>query len=630
MGTIEFDRYDAYIIPDDRKIAEDMLVLPQDTMGAKLGDKVVAEILSYPDGRRPMIGRVIEVLGSRRDAGTDVLSIVRQYDLEEEFGKAALELAARCEAPNETTIARRLDLRGELIITIDGEDAKDLDDAVSLTRLANGNYRLGVHIADVSHYVKRGTALDREAKQRATSVYLLDRVLPMLPKEISNGVCSLNAGEDKLTLSCIMEVTPEGRVKKHRLVESVIRSAHRMTYTDVNAILGGDAALCETYADILPMLREMDALREALYAKRVKRGCIDFDLDEAKITLDENGIPTDVRAAERGNAERLIEEFMLLANETVAQHLAEKQLPCLYRVHETPDREKLETLRDFLQSLGFAAPDIREIQPRVLQAVLHEAKDTPEENIIGRVTLRSLKKARYSEQNLGHFGLAAEYYCHFTSPIRRYPDLTVHRTVKQMLHGKLGAQAEKLTAQMPDLANHCSERERVAMEAERAVDDLKKCQYMLSHIGEEETGIISGMTGFGFFVELPNTVEGVVRLSTLTDDHYIWEEKAYRVVGRGTKRVYRLGDTVRVKVASVNMEMRLVEFEVVHTRGEERPIARDAGKKAPKKASAKRPEKAGKKPPEKKGKKPSAKGKSKGKHKGNSKGKRKSPHAKTH
>ncbi|MBR0026325.1 MAG: VacB/RNase II family 3'-5' exoribonuclease, partial [Clostridia bacterium] len=444
----------------------------------------------------------------------------------------------------------------------------------------------------------------------------------MLPKEISNGVCSLNAGEDKLTLSCIMEVTPQGRVKKHRLAESVIRSAHRMTYTDVNAILGGDAALCEKYADILPMLREMDVLREALYAKRVKRGCIDFDLDEAKITLDENGIPTDVRAAERGNAERLIEEFMLLANETVAQHLAEKQLPCLYRVHETPDREKLETLRDFLQSLGFAAPDIREIQPRVLQAVLHEAKDTPEENIIGRVTLRSLKKARYSEQNLGHFGLAAEYYCHFTSPIRRYPDLTVHRTVKQMLHGKLGAQAEKLTAQMPDLANHCSERERVAMEAERAVDDLKKCQYMLSHIGEEETGIISGMTGFGFFVELPNTVEGVVRLSTLTDDHYIWEEKAYRVVGRGTKRVYRLGDTVRVKVASVNMEMRLVEFEVVHTRGEERPIARDAGKKAPKKASAKHPGKAGKKPPEKKGKKPSSKGKPKGKHKGK--------HAKTH
>lgn len=599
VGAFEEDRSGAYIVPDDHRIAEDMLVLDADINGAKMGDKVVAEILSYSDGRRPMIGRVTEILGNRHDAGTDVLSIVRQYDLPETFSKAAIRQAKACKAPDADAILRREDLRGMDIITIDGADAKDLDDAVSLMTLSGGNLLLGVHIADVSHYVAEGTQLDREARERGTSVYLLDRVLPMLPPKISNGVCSLNPGENKLTLSCIMEVTPDGRVVDHRLAETVIRSRHRMAYTDVNAILAGDEALSEKYADILPMLKSMDALREKLYEKRVKRGSIDFDLDEADIRLDEHGHPVDVRAKERGNAERLIEEFMLLANETVAQHLFDLEQPCMYRVHEKPDREKIEELNAFLQTLGLGFKSLKEVQPRTLQKIIHSAKDTPEENIVGRVTLRSLKKARYSEQCLGHFGLATKYYCHFTSPIRRYPDLTVHRIVKLLLHGKLDeTQSAVLAERLPEVAKACSERERIAMEAERAVDDLKKCQYMQNRIGTVQQGVISGMAGFGFFVELPNTVEGVVRLMTLQDDHYILEEKNHRMVGRNTRKVYRLGDPITVRVTGADPEARVVTFEPEPTpgAGNAKPLnkpqesangkGKSKGKKPPSKTSA--------------------------------------------
>lgn len=563
VGTFECDRTGAYVVPDETRIPEDLLVMDADTGGAKMGDKVVAEILAYPDGRRPMTGRVTEVLGNKRDAGTDVLSIVRQYDLPESFSKAALRQAKACKAPDTDAILRREDLRNLDIITIDGADAKDLDDAVSFAPLKGGNLLLGVHIADVSHYVLPNTQLDKEAQERGTSVYLLDRVLPMLPPEISNGVCSLNEGEDKLTLSCIMEVTPEGRVVDHRLAETVIRTRHRMTYDDVNAMLSGDAALMEKYADVLPMLQGMDALREKLYEKRVKRGSIDFDIDEAQIELDHEGRPLDVRVHERGRAERLIEEFMLLANETVAQHLSDLERPCMYRVHETPDKEKVTELNTFLQTLGLGFKNLRDVQPRTFQKILLSVKGTPEESIVSRMALRSLKKARYSEQCLGHFGLAAKYYCHFTSPIRRYPDLMVHRIIKLLLHGKLDEVCSaKLTAELPEIARLSSERERVAMEAERAVDDLKKCQFMKSRIGMVEEGIISGVASFGFFVELPNTVEGVVRLMALTDDHYIVEEKHHRIVGRNTKKVFCMGDKVSVRVANVNLEARTVDFEL--------------------------------------------------------------------
>lgn len=551
-----------YVVPDDTRLYMDVLIRPGDVDGAKQGDKVVAEILQYPDGRRPLTGRVVEVLGSKEKAGTDILSIIRRMDLPDDFSKAAARQARNLNkpvAPGE--IARREDLRALPCITIDGADAKDLDDAVSLVTLEGGNCLLGVHIADVSHYVTPHSPLDQEAYKRGTSVYFPDRVLPMLPKEISNGVCSLNPNTDKLTLSCIMELDPAGKVVSHRLAETVIRTRYRMTYEDVNAMFDGDKALLEKYKDIWPMLSNMRDLMEKLRSRRFKRGSMDFDLAEAKLVLDKKGHTVDVKLYERGISNQMIEEFMLLANETVAGHARRMGIPFLYRVHETPDKDKLQQLNTFLHTLGYGIKSLNNLRPATLQKVLLASKGTKEEAVISRVTLRSLRKARYAPECLGHFGLAIGDYCHFTSPIRRYPDLTVHRLLKAMLHGELDEkQREDWASQMEEIAQHCSQREIAALEAERAADDLKKCEYMKDRIGMVETGIISGVVQYGFFVQLPNTVEGMVRIGSMEDDYYILDEQNYRMVGRSTGKTYRLGDQVTIRVTGADLETGNVDF----------------------------------------------------------------------
>lgn len=571
VGTFEDDEGagGGYVVPDDTRLYMDVLIRPGDVDGAKQGDKVVAEILQYPDGRRPLTGRVVEVLGSKEKAGTDILSIIRRMDLPDDFSKTAARQARNLNKPVASEeIARREDLRALPCITIDGADAKDLDDAVSLVMLKGGNCLLGVHIADVSHYVTPQSPLDQEAYKRGTSVYFPDRVLPMLPKEISNGVCSLNPNTEKLTLSCIMELDPAGKVVSHRLAETVIRTRYRMTYEDVNAMFDGDKALLETYKDIWPMLSNMGALMEKLRNRRFKRGSMDFDLAEAKLILDKKGHTVDVKLYERGISNQMIEEFMLLANETVANHARQMGIPFLYRVHETPDKEKLQQLNTFLHTLGYGIKSLNNLRPATLQKVLLASKGTKEEAVISRVTLRSLRKARYAPECLGHFGLAIGDYCHFTSPIRRYPDLTVHRLLKAMLHGELDEKQRADWAQrMEEIAQHCSQRELAALEAERAADDLKKCEYMKDRIGTVETGIISGVAQYGFFVQLPNTVEGMVRIGSMEDDYYILDEQNYRMVGRSTGKVYRLGDQVTIRVTGADLETGNVDFVLERSAG---------------------------------------------------------------
>lgn len=571
VGTFEDDEGagGGYVVPDDTRLYMDVLIRPGDVDGAKQGDKVVAEILQYPDGRRPLTGRVVEVLGSKEKAGTDILSIIRRMDLPDAFSKTAARQARNLNKPVASEeIARREDLRALPCITIDGADAKDLDDAVSLVMLKGGNCLLGVHIADVSHYVTPQSPLDQEAYKRGTSVYFPDRVLPMLPKEISNGVCSLNPNTEKLTLSCIMELDPAGKVVSHRLAETVIRTRYRMTYEDVNAMFDGDKALLEQYKDIWPMLSNMGALMEKLRSRRFKRGSMDFDLAEAKLVLDKKGHTVDVALCERGISNQMIEEFMLLANETVANHARQMGIPFLYRVHETPDKEKLQQLNTFLHTLGYGIKSLNNLRPATLQKVLLASKGTKEEAVISRVTLRALRKARYAPECLGHFGLAMADYCHFTSPIRRYPDLTVHRLLKAMLHGELDeTQRADWAQRMEEIAQHCSQRELAALEAERAADDLKKCEYMKDRIGTVETGIISGVAQYGFFVQLPNTVEGMVRIGSMEDDYYILDEQNYRMVGRSTGKVYRLGDQVTIRVTGADLETGNVDFVLERSAG---------------------------------------------------------------
>jgi ribonuclease R len=570
VGTFQTDGLGGgYVVPDETRLMYDVMIPAGQVKTAKSGEKVVAEITAYPDEHQKLTGKITEVLGSKYAAGTDILSVIRRFDLPDSFPKAALRLAESLNAPvPEDEIARREDLRSGLTITIDGADAKDLDDAVSLTRLKNGNYLLGVHIADVSHYAAEKSAIDKEAYKRGTSVYFPDRVLPMFPTDISNGVCSLNEKEPKLTLSCIMEVNWNGEVVSYRLAETVIETAHRMTYDAVNAIFADDPAMLKEYADVAPMLIEMRELMRILNTQRVKRGSIDFDLDEAKITLDDKGRALEVKLHERREAERMIEEFMLLANETVARHIGGLNIPLMYRVHETPDSEKLESLSAFLETLGYGIKSHGDVKPMHFQRLLNRVKGTPEENVVNRVTLRSLRKARYSEHNFGHFGLASEHYCHFTSPIRRYPDLVVHRIVRESLKGGMNKRRiAHWKAYLPEASQHCSDREVAAVEAERMADNLKKCEYMLGRIGMVESGIISGVTQYGFYVELPNTVEGMVRLSAIEGDYYICDEKNYRIVGKNTGKTFRLGDEVKVLVAGVDMENANISFELVLGKG---------------------------------------------------------------
>lgn len=565
VGTFEAgSKGYGFVVADDKKIAKDIFISRENTKGAVTGHKVVVEITDYGEDRRNPEGKVIEILGHINDPGVDILSVIRRYELAVEFPE---EVYAEIEHLG-TEVAEadkkgREDLRDLLTITIDGADAKDLDDAVSLKRLGNGNFELGVHIADVSHYVRENTALDKEAYARGTSVYLVDRVIPMLPHKLSNGICSLNPHVDRLALSCLMEVNGRGEVVSHRILESVINSDYRMTYTAVREILeDGTPALLEQYAEILPMLEDMEELRQILGEKRRKRGSVNFDLPESKIILDENGKPIDIKPYEKSIATNMIEEFMLVCNETIAENSFWQEMPFMYRSHQEPDEDKLEKMEQFLRGFGYyLRKKDGEIHPRELQKVLQKAEETDEERIITRMVLRSMMQARYTAENGGHFGLAAKYYCHFTSPIRRYPDLEIHRMIKKMLHGELDEKASAYyRRKMPDWAKHCSKQERVAEDAERDTDALKKVEFMEDKVGQIYEGIISGVTNWGIYVELPNTIEGMIALSQMDDDYYEFDEKKMLVFGKRTKKSYRLGDKVVVSVAKVDRMMGTIDF----------------------------------------------------------------------
>lgn len=571
VGTYTESKNFGFVIPDDKKIVNDIFIPKNASNGAVEGHKVIVRLTSYPEGRMSAEGEVVQILGHKNDPGVDILSIIHKHQLPLSFPDDVLKQAN--ETPDEIKseeIKNRRDLRNELIITIDGEDAKDLDDAVTVTKLNNGCYKLGVHIADVSYYVKEGTPIDREAFARGTSVYLVDRVIPMIPHRLSNGICSLNPKVDRLTLSCEMIVDEYGNVVQHDIFQSIIRSAERMTYSNVNKILiEKDEQLREKYQEIVPMLEDMAELASILRKKRMLRGAIDFDFKEAKVLVDEKGKPYDVIIRERSVAERLIEEFMLLANETVAEHFHWLNVPFIYRIHEKPNEEKLRRFLEFITNFGYVVKGTgNNIHPRALQQILDEVRGKPEEMVISTVMLRSMKQAKYHPESVGHFGLSTEFYTHFTSPIRRYPDLIVHRLIrKYLLEGKIDEKTQmKWASILPEIAEHSSNMERRAVDAERETDDLKKAEFMLDKIGEEFDGIISSVTNFGMFVELPNTVEGLVHVSYMTDDYYHYDERHYAMIGERTGNVYRIGDEITVRVVNVDKEERSIDFEIVGMR----------------------------------------------------------------
>ncbi|MEZ0537826.1 ribonuclease R [Caldicellulosiruptoraceae bacterium PP1] len=567
VGRYEDSKNFGFVVPDDQRIAYDFYI-PKNYKGkAKTGQKVVVEITHYPEKRRNPEGRIVEVLGYEGAKGVDILSIIKKYELEEEFPDEVLkEIKNIHDEVTTEDIKDRVDLRHLNTITIDGEDAKDFDDAVSIEKLKNGNYLLGVHIADVSYYVKANTHLDKEAYKRGTSVYLVDRVIPMLPEKLSNGICSLNPNVDRLTFSVMMEIDKNGNVVKHDIFESVIKSKERMTYTNVTKILKrSDDEVVARYRHLIDDLELMKELALILREKRMKRGALDFDFDEAKVLLDKNGKPIDVYRYEITISNKIIEEFMLICNETVANHFYWMHVPFLYRVHEEPDYEKILNFAEFIYNFGYVLKGLsNKVHPKSLQAVLEQSKGTPEERIIHTICLRSLKKARYSEQPLGHFGLSTDYYSHFTSPIRRYPDLVIHRIMKEVLFGDWNdKKSNRWQKKLPEIAKWTSQRERLAEEAELETVDLKKVEFMQDKVDEEFEGIISNVTAFGFFVELENTIEGLVRVSSLFDDYYIFNPKSYSLIGEKTKKRYRIGDKVKVRLLSANISLRQIEFVVI-------------------------------------------------------------------
>ncbi|NGM85315.1 ribonuclease R [Paenibacillus sp. 7124] len=560
-----------FVLPDDKRINRDIFIPKESFNGAVDGEKVVVRIVNYPEGRAAAEGEIIEILGHKDDPGVDILSVIRKHQLPEAFPEEVMaEALTAPDSITEEEIVRqnRRDLRGLNIVTIDGEDAKDLDDAVNVARLENGHYKLGVHIADVSYYVRENSALDKEAYDRGCSVYLVDRVIPMLPHRLSNGICSLNPQVDRLTMSCDMEFDENMKVVKHDIFTSVIRTKERMTYTNVRKILlDEDPELLKRYAPLIEDFRLMQEIAMKLRDARMKRGAVDFDFQESKIIVDENSKAVDIVKRERSIAEQIIEEFMLAANETVAEHFHWLKVPFLYRIHEDPDPEKLQNFMAFAANFGYHVKGRgNSVHPRALQKLLEDIHGTKEQTVISTMMLRSMKQAKYDAESTGHFGLAAEYYSHFTSPIRRYPDLVIHRVIREVLEsgGALGEKRhEYLASRMPDIAQQSSERERVAVEAERDTEQLKKAEYMLDKVGEEFEAMVSSVTSFGMFVELENTVEGLIRLSNLTDDYYHFDEGHMALIGERTSKVFRIGDEVKIRVAKVNMDDHTIDFELV-------------------------------------------------------------------
>jgi len=565
VGTFEKNKNFGFVVPDNHKF-HDIYIPKEHTKGAVTGHKVVVKITDYGDENHSPEGEVVEIIGHINDPGVDIMSVIKAYGLPVEFPKDVLRIVDFI--PDEISpeeIKNRRDIRDLPTVTIDGEDAKDLDDAISLTKEGD-IYHLGVHIADVSHYVKEGSLLDKEALKRGTSVYLVDRVIPMLPHKLSNGICSLNPGEDRLALSCFMDIDSKGNVINHEIVETVIRSDRRMTYTDVNKIVEEqDEELIEKYKDFVPMFMLMLELSEILKKRRHKRGAINFDFPESKIIVDKNGKPIEIKPYERNKATKIIEEFMLIANETIAEDFFWQEIPFIYRTHENPDEEKIKALAIFINNFGYSLKlGNDDIHPKEIQKLLIKVEDTPEEALISRLTLRSMKQAKYTVANTGHFGLSTKYYCHFTSPIRRYPDLQIHRIIKENLRGKLTesrrSHYEKI---LNEVANHSSKTERRADEAEREVEKMKKVEYMTEHIGEVFEGVISGITSWGIYVELPNTIEGMVRVSDMDDDFYIYDEERYQMIGEHTKKTYKLGQKVKVEVISADKLLRTIDFAFV-------------------------------------------------------------------
>lgn len=562
VGLYEKSRSFGFVRPDNQRYLKDIYIPEGKEMGAMTGHKVVVSLTSYGGEHMKPEGEIVQIIGHVNDPGTDILSVVMDAGIPAEFPEKVLNQAVRVGKPvSDADRVGRRDLRDWLMVTIDGEDAKDLDDAVSL-RMDGENYILGVHIADVTNYVQENSALDREAFERGTSVYLADRVIPMLPHKLSNGICSLNAGEDRLALSCIMTFDASGTMVDHEIAETVINVDKRMSYNGVSKILEGETQ--ETEDQIVSMLLCMKELSDILRERRGRRGSIDFDFPETKVILDENGKPVDIRPYERNDATKIIEDFMLMANETVAEEYYWRELPFLYRTHEVPDEEKIRKLSTFINNFGYHIHIRNEVRPKEIQKLLARVDGTPEEALISRLALRSMKRAGYTTENTGHFGLAAKYYTHFTSPIRRYPDLQIHRIIKENLRGRLNddriSHYEEI---LPKVASQCSERERRAEEAERDVVRMKKAEYMRSHIGEEYEGVISGVTKWGVYVELKNTVEGLVHVADMRDDHYEFAEQTYELAGEHSGRSYKLGQTVRVRVTDADKLQRTVNFEII-------------------------------------------------------------------
>ncbi|MCG3400399.1 ribonuclease R [Staphylococcus massiliensis] len=568
VGTYSEAKNFGFVLPDDKRIMHDIFIPKGHNLGAVDGHKVLTQITKYADSTSNPEGQVSAILGHKNDPGVDILSIIYQHGIEIEFPDEVLKEAKKVPetiAPDE--IEGRTDLRDELTITIDGADAKDLDDAIAVKKLSNGNTQLTVSIADVSYYVKEGSPLDQEAYDRGTSVYLVDRVIPMIPHRLSNGICSLNPEVDRLTLSCQMEINQKGEIVNHKIFDSVIHSNYRMTYDAVNKIITDkDPETRAEYKDLTPMLDLAQELSNTLIQMRKRRGEIDFDISEAKVLVNEEGLPTDIKLRERGKGERLIESFMLAANETIAQHFNKMEVPFIYRVHEQPKSERLNTFFDFITNFGIMIRGTGEdIHPSTLQAINQEVEGRPEDMVISTMMLRSMQQAHYNQDNLGHFGLAADYYTHFTSPIRRYPDLIVHRLIRKYLIEKSmdGKAQRKWEDMLPQIAEHTSNRERRAVDAERDTDELKKAEYMIQHIGEEFEGIVSSVMNFGMFVELPNTIEGMVHITNMTDDYYHFDERQMALVGEHEAKVFRIGDPVKIKVTHVDVDERDIDFQVV-------------------------------------------------------------------
>lgn len=579
VGTYDNAGNFGFVIPDNEKVSSDIFVPKERSKGAVTGHKVVVELTDYGDAKHKPEGKVVEILGHVNDPGVDILSIVKGFGLPEEFPERVLNQAQRAAKDvSEKDREGRKDLRALQMVTIDGEDAKDLDDAVSLYKEGD-KYFLGVHIADVTNYVQENSALDHEARERGTSIYLVDRVIPMLPHVLSNGICSLNMKEDRLALSCLMTLDAKGNVIDHEIVETVINVDQRMSYTDVNKVLENDKETVDRFKELVPMFLLMKELADIVREKRKKRGSIDFDFPESKIILDKAGVPLSISPYERNAATKIIEDFMLLANETVAQHFYWMEVPFVYRTHDYPDPEKILKLGTLINNFGYhikVKSGDNEIHPKEIQKLLGKIEGTAEEALISRLTLRSMKKAQYTTECTGHFGLACQYYCHFTSPIRRYPDLQIHRIIKEQLRGKLNeSRIDHYEGILKQVAKHSSEMERRADEAERETEKLKKVQYMEQKIGQVFEGVISGITTWGIYVELPDTVEGMIHVSRLAGDYYYCNEETYEMLGRDTGRCYKLGQKIKIMVDGVDYLQKSIDFVLAPEGEDENGEGRD-------------------------------------------------------